>query len=44
MEVMLDEYYEVRGWDGQGRPSKEKLAALGLDKLQISQNFRYFAL
>ncbi|MGI6034987.1 MAG: aldehyde ferredoxin oxidoreductase family protein [Limnochordia bacterium] len=30
LESMLDEYYELRGWDGEGRPSSEKLQALGL--------------
>ncbi len=27
---MLPEYYRLRGWDTQGRPTKKKLAALGL--------------
>lgn len=27
---MLDEYYRLRGWDSQGRPTEEKLKALGL--------------
>ncbi|GFP43663.1 aldehyde:ferredoxin oxidoreductase [Candidatus Hakubella thermalkaliphila] len=35
MEVMLDEYYKVRGWDGQGRPSQRKLEELGLERLQV---------
>ncbi|MCP4717507.1 MAG: aldehyde ferredoxin oxidoreductase, partial [Deltaproteobacteria bacterium] len=30
---MLPEYYELRGWDTEGVPSREKLAALGLDGL-----------
>jgi aldehyde:ferredoxin oxidoreductase len=25
---MLAEYYQLRGWDGEGRPTKEKLSAL----------------
>lgn len=29
---MLDEYYQLRGWDENGIPTKEKLADLGLDK------------
>jgi aldehyde:ferredoxin oxidoreductase len=28
--AMLAEYYRLRGWDAEGRPTKEKLAALGL--------------
>jgi len=29
---LMDEYYALRGWDSvTGRPSKEKLAELGLD-------------
>ena len=27
---MLDEYYQIRGWDDQGRPTSEKLRELGL--------------
>ena len=27
---MLDEYYKLRGWDSEGRPSKEKLRELDL--------------
>ncbi|NPV69535.1 MAG: aldehyde ferredoxin oxidoreductase family protein [Firmicutes bacterium] len=31
LDVMLDEYYEARGWDvSKGIPTKEKLAELGL--------------
>jgi aldehyde:ferredoxin oxidoreductase len=29
-EPLLSEYYRVRGWDTEGRPSKEKLAELGV--------------
>jgi aldehyde:ferredoxin oxidoreductase len=29
-QKMLDEYYKLRGWDREGRPSKEKLEQLGL--------------
>ena len=28
-EPLLTEYYRVRGWDEEGRPTQEKLAALG---------------
>jgi len=31
LEPMLEEYYKLRGWDTEGRPTKEKLRALGLD-------------
>jgi aldehyde:ferredoxin oxidoreductase len=31
--TMLDEYYEVRGWDREGRPTKERLHKLNLDKI-----------
>jgi len=30
LEAMLAEYYRLRGWDAQGQPTEEKLAALGL--------------
>ncbi len=30
LEGMLSEYYRLRGWDEQGTPTREKLAALGL--------------
>ncbi|MCK4825415.1 aldehyde ferredoxin oxidoreductase, partial [bacterium] len=30
LDVMLDEYYETRGWDREGIPTKEKLDELGL--------------
>jgi aldehyde:ferredoxin oxidoreductase len=29
-EPLLSEYYRVRGWDEEGRPTQEKLAALGI--------------
>lgn len=32
---MLDEYYAVRGWDDQGRPTRWKLAQLGLGDLYV---------
>jgi len=31
LDVMLPEYYEVRGWDAEGRPTTEKLQELGLN-------------
>lgn len=30
VEKLLDMYYEQRGWDSNGIPTKEKLAELGL--------------
>lgn len=30
LEQMLKEYYLIRHWDGEGRPTQEKLAELGL--------------
>lgn len=30
-EKMVDEYYELRGWDTQGVPTKEKVRELGLE-------------
>jgi aldehyde:ferredoxin oxidoreductase len=30
---MLDEYYRLRGWDENGRPTKEKMEELGLAEL-----------
>ncbi len=30
LELMLDEYYAIRGWDGEGKPGAEKLNDLGL--------------
>jgi aldehyde:ferredoxin oxidoreductase len=29
--TLLADYYAVRGWDSQGRPTPERLAALGLE-------------
>jgi aldehyde:ferredoxin oxidoreductase len=31
LEPMLASYYEFRGWDKEGKPTKEKLTELGLD-------------
>jgi aldehyde:ferredoxin oxidoreductase len=33
LRVMLDAYYEARGWTPEGLIPKEKLAALGLDDI-----------
>ncbi len=30
LQPMLDEYYQLRGWDTQGRPTAEKMQELGL--------------
>jgi aldehyde:ferredoxin oxidoreductase len=30
---MLDEYYELRGWDQNGIPTEAKLRELGLEKV-----------
>jgi aldehyde:ferredoxin oxidoreductase len=30
---MLDEYYQARGWDGDGVPTPETIRKLGLDEL-----------
>ena len=32
LETMLKDYYNVRGWDASGKPSKKKLLELGLTK------------
>jgi aldehyde:ferredoxin oxidoreductase len=33
LDLMLDDYYEVRGWTFEGVPKVEKLKALGMDEL-----------
>jgi len=30
-QPLLDEYYRIRGWDKEGRPTPEKLRALGIE-------------
>jgi aldehyde:ferredoxin oxidoreductase len=30
---LLDEYYQMRGWDKNGIPNPEKLKELGLDEV-----------
>lgn len=38
LNTMLDEYYELRGWDNDGRPKKETLDRLGIEpSLQESE-------
>ncbi|MGC9137973.1 MAG: aldehyde ferredoxin oxidoreductase family protein [Thermoplasmata archaeon] len=32
-EKMLDEYYQARGWDSEGRPTRLKLLLLGLENI-----------
>lgn len=32
-EKILDKYYEVRGWDNQGIPTRERLESLGLEEV-----------
>lgn len=31
-EKLLDEYYEIHGWDSEGRPTPQTLKRLGLDR------------
>ncbi|MDQ7793470.1 MAG: aldehyde ferredoxin oxidoreductase family protein [bacterium] len=31
LEALLDDYYRLRGWDANGRPTRDTLKALGLD-------------
>ena len=33
LDMMLDEYYKIRGWDKNGIPTKEKLISLGLEEI-----------
>lgn len=35
MQYMLKDYYRVRGWDENGRPTPEKLNELGLDRQPV---------
>jgi len=32
LEEMLPKYYSLRGWDKEGRPTKERLKRIGIDK------------
>lgn len=33
IEQLLDQYYRLRGWDSEGKPTKEKLIQLGLEDI-----------
>jgi aldehyde:ferredoxin oxidoreductase len=33
LDQLLDEYYAVRGWDSEGKPTAGKLKSLGLDEM-----------
>jgi aldehyde:ferredoxin oxidoreductase len=33
LDLLLDDYYEVRGWDNEGIPTPEKLKELGMEDL-----------
>ncbi len=37
LNIMLSDYYELRGWSEEGIPKPEKLADLGLDKWAMSR-------
>lgn len=39
LDVMLEEYYEVRGWDKDGIPTEEKLDELSIDKKPMALNW-----
>ena len=41
MDLLLDEYYLLRGWDSNGIPKEEKLKALNLEEL-VSLRFQKF--
>jgi aldehyde:ferredoxin oxidoreductase len=34
LDMMLDDYYEARGWDNQGVPTKAKLKELGIEAIE----------
>jgi len=34
LDLMLDDYYDSRGWTLEGVPKKEKLEQLGMDELR----------
>ncbi|WP_433542915.1 aldehyde ferredoxin oxidoreductase C-terminal domain-containing protein, partial [Neomoorella humiferrea] len=33
LDPMLDEYYDLMGWDHEGRPTENRLGELGLAEL-----------
>lgn len=39
LEVMLDEYYSVRGWDKEGVPTEEKLEELSLENRTVAEAY-----
>jgi aldehyde:ferredoxin oxidoreductase len=39
LEVMLDEYYKIRGWDLEGVPTEEKLEELSLESRAVSEAY-----
>ncbi len=39
LEVMLNEYYKVRGWDMEGIPSEEKLQELSLENRIVAEAY-----
>ena len=39
-DKLLDEYYQVRGWDSQGIPTASTLSALGLEDIAEEINNR----
>lgn len=39
LEVMLDEYYQIRGWDEYGVPTEEKLDELSLNNRGLAEAF-----
>lgn len=39
LEVMLDEYYKIRGWDMEGVPTEEKLEELSLENRSVSEAY-----
>lgn len=38
LEFMIQDYYKLRGWDKEGRPTKEKLIELGVELLECSSS------
>ena len=32
---MIDGYYAARGWDAEGRPGRDDLAGLRLDRVEL---------
>jgi aldehyde:ferredoxin oxidoreductase len=39
LEVMLDEYYEIRGWNKDGVPTDEKLEELSLENRLVAEAY-----